>query len=92
MNMTDEMNNQFLSSENLRALAWKLLEEIPNGDINENVASVAQFIQNMVCGLLMGGAPSLEQAIEGLNAFHSDIKKILDENFDAAKASMATKN
>jgi len=89
--MAEEMENEFLSRDHMRALAAHILGQIPDGDVNENVMQVGSFITNMLAGLLFGGAPTLDHAIEGLEAFHHDVEKLLRENFDAAKAAMKEK-
>jgi hypothetical protein len=81
--------NEFLSSENMRALAAYILDEVSKGDTDENMRQVVNFIMNMVSGMLLGGSPDLESAVEGLNALRDDIEDILTENFDEAKAAMA---
>jgi hypothetical protein len=89
MSMTEEIKNEFLDRDHMRALAAHILDQIPQGDINNNLAQVGMFITNMMAGLLFGGAQSVEHAIEGLDAFYDDVEKLLRENFDAAKAAMA---
>ena len=81
--------NEFLTSENMRALAAYILDEVSRGDTDENMRQVVNFIMNMVSGMLLGGSPDLESAVEGLNALRDDIEDILTENFDEAKAAMA---
>jgi hypothetical protein len=87
--MTEESKNEFLDPYHLRALAVHILEQIPNGDINDNVQQIAVFITNMLTGLLFSGAQSVDHAIEGLDALYDDVEKLLRVNFDDAKAAMA---
>jgi hypothetical protein len=84
--------NEFISQKNLRLLAMYILNKIGEGDTDENLKQVSIFIVNMVGGLLLGGAPNLESAFEGLDALYDDIEEILNENFDAAKAAMSMKS
>jgi len=86
--MSDEIKNEFLEREHMRALAAHILDQIPHGDINENIQQVGSFITNMVAGLLFGGASSVEHAISGLDALYDDVEMLLRTNFDAAKAAM----
>ena len=81
--------NDFLSRENMRSLAAYILDQIPQGDINNNLAQVGAFVTNMMAGLLFGGAQSVEHAIEGLDAFYDDVEALIRNNFEAAKAAMA---
>ena len=84
--MNDE--NDFLSRENMRALAAYILDQIAVGDVDQNVAAVGSFITNMVAGLMFGGAKDVDHAIDGLDALYSDVRKLLEENFDAAKEAI----
>jgi hypothetical protein len=83
--------NEFLTRDNMRELASYILDQISVGDVNENLMQVGMFITNMLGGLLLTGAQSKLHAIEGLNAFCSDLEALLQENFDAAKADMNAK-
>lgn len=78
-----ELNDQFL-----RRLAVALLEAIPNGDPIQNVAAIASFNTNLMAGLIFGGASTKEQAMEGVDAYAKDLRNLIGENFDAAKAAM----
>jgi hypothetical protein len=86
--MSDEIKNEFLEREHMRALAAHILDQIPHGDINENIQQVGSFITNMVAGLLFGGASNVEHAIKGLDALYDDVEMLIRTNFDAAKAAM----
>ena len=87
--MNDEIKNEFLDRDHMRALAAHILAQIPSGDVQENLVQVSNFITNMMVGLLFGMAPSVQHAIEGLDAFYDDVEKLIRDNFDAAKAAMA---
>jgi 3-isopropylmalate dehydratase small subunit len=86
--MSDEIKNEFLEREHMRALAAHILDQIPHGDINENIQQVGSFNTHMVAGLLFGGASSVEHAINGLDALYDDVEMLIRTNFDAAKAAM----
>lgn len=77
-----------LTDAGLRQLAVAILEAIPNGNPIENVAKIASFNTNLMAGLIFGGASSVENAIEGIDAYANDLRKMINENFDAAKAAM----
>jgi hypothetical protein len=78
-----DLNDQFL-----RRLAVALLEAIPNGDPIQNVAAIASFNTNLMAGLIFSGAGNKEQAMEGIEAYARDLRTLIGENFDAAKAAM----
>ena len=78
-----DLNDQFL-----RSLAVALLEAIPNGDPIQNVAAIASFNPNLMAGLIFGGASTKEQAMDGIEAYARDLRALIGENFDAAKAAM----
>jgi hypothetical protein len=78
-----DLNDQFL-----RRLAVALLEAIPNGDPIQNVAAIASFNTNLMAGLIFSGASTKEQAMDGIEAYAADLRKLIGENFDAAKKAM----
>jgi len=78
-----------LTDEGLRHLAVALLDAIPNGDAHENICLIATFNTNLLAGLLFGGASTKEAALEGLDAYVNDVRKLIENNFDAAKEAMA---
>jgi hypothetical protein len=78
-----DLNDQFL-----RSLAVALLEAVPNGNPLHNVAALASFNTNLMAGLIFGGASTKEQAMEGIEAYANDLRKLIGENFDDAKAAM----
>ena len=85
------MNDDFmleLNDEFLRQLAVAILQSIPNGNPLENVAAIASFNTNLLAGLIFGGAPSKEEALQGIEAYANDLRKLIGENFDAAKEAM----
>jgi len=81
--------NEFLTQDNMRALASYILDQIAYGDVNENLAQVSMFITGMLAGMLLVGAQSKGHAMEGLDAFYADLESMIEKNFDEAKALMA---
>lgn len=77
-----------LTDEGLRHLAVALLNAIPNGDAHENISLIATFNTNLLAGLLFGGASTKEAALDGLDAYTTDVRKLIENNFDAAKEAM----
>ena len=89
MNDEDTKGNGIeLTDEGLRHLAVALLDAIPNGDPYENISTLATFNTNLLAGLLFGGARTKEAALDGLDAYVSDVRKLIENNFDAAKEAM----
>lgn len=87
--MNDENKNDIqLTDEGLRHLAVALLDAIPNGDPHENICTLATFNTNLLAGLLFGGARTKEAALDGLEAYTNDVRKLIENNFDAAKEAM----
>ena len=77
-----------LDDEFLRQLAVALLEAIPNGDPMQNIMCLVTFNTNLLAGVLFGGSPSKEAALDGLDAYINDVRALLVNNFDAAKQAM----
>jgi hypothetical protein len=88
-----EQNDQIvLTEDGLRQLAVALLEAIPNGDVSENLVRLATFNTNLLAGMLFGGSPTLQAALDGVDAYSNDVKALLQNNFEAAKEDMKNKS
>ena len=81
-------NDIQLDEEFLRQLAVALLEAIPNGEPMKNIMSLATFNTNLLAGILFGGSPSKKAALDGLDAYINDVRSLIQNNFEAAKAAM----
>ena len=86
--MSEEIKNEFLEREHMRALAAHILDQIPHGDINENVQQVGSFITNMLAGLLFGGA-SLEAALQKIACVGAPYDKCHCVNSDECSYGIA---
>lgn len=89
--MSEDNEKVTLTEDGLRQLAVALLEAIPNGDVNENLMKLATFNTNLLAGMLFGGAQTLQAALDGVDAYSNDVKALLQNNFEAAKADMKSK-
>ncbi len=71
-----------LSDEGLRQLAAALLEAITSGNSMDNVIMLANFNSNLLAGLILGSTNGREQAEGALDAFTSDVRRLMSKYLD----------